>query len=668
MTNRGFYSRMARQSICKNARYYIPYFLSCIGCVAMFYIMLYLNGNQAMRKMRGGSYVEVIMFLGAIIIAIFSMLVLSYTNSFLMKRRERELGLYNILGMEKRHIARVLLWESVYAAVIGIAGGLLVGILLSKLLLLILCSLLHFEVPFGFEVSAPSLWYTAVVFCVIFFLNLLTNLRRVGFSKPIELLHSANVGEREPKTKWPLTVLGLLSLGGGYAIAIIVESPLDALALFFVAVLLVIIGTYCLFISGSIAVLKILRANKNYYYKTAHFTAVSGLLYRMKRNAAGLASICVLSTMVLVTVSSTLCLYLGSEDALRERWPSDISLSFRKPGEGNIDCALEDIHRAAASEGLAATNIAVTESMDVYLSVENGGLTWHDSSKYDTQRVICDFLSEESYEQKTGVQLNLSRGQALVQSRDLGFELGNTLNVLGMDLELIPSDGDILTGDAALVSYAGPSIGFVVCQEDLYALRDSYAALDSDNGSFALRLQVGFDVDASNQKELELAEKLYDTVAANEGYRYEYGLFNIETRAENAEEFYAMYGGFFFLGIFLGLLFLMATALIIYYKQMSEGFEDAGRFRIMQQVGMSRREVKSSIHSQVITVFFLPLAMAGVHILFAFRMITRLLTLFGLYNTQLFAICCLGAFLVFALVYVLIYSLTARAYYKIVHT
>lgn len=672
MTNRGFYSRMARQAICKNARYYIPYFLSCIGCSAMFYIMLYLNGNRGLKKMAGGGYVEVIMLLGAIIIAIFAALVLAYTNSFLMKRRERELGLYNILGMEKRHIARVLLWESVFAAIIGITGGLLVGILLSKLLLLILCALLHFEVPFGFEVAPEALWYTAVVFCVIFFLNLLTNLRRVGFSKPIELLHSSNVGEREPKTKWLLTVFGIITLGAGYAIAIIVESPLAALGLFFVAVLLVIIGTYCLFISGSIAVLKLLRANRSYYYKTAHFTAVSGLLFRMKRNAAGLASICILSTMVLVTVSSTLCLYMGSEDVLNERYPRDITLSFRKPGEGNRQAAIEDIHRIAAAEGLAASNISVRESMDMYLLMTEDGLTW-DETTNEFGRVICDFVSEETYAEDYGLPLTLSPGHAYVSTYGIdldaaGLKAGDSIKVFGMDFEVSPAANKILRGEDALVSIADTSIAMVVCQEDLYRLRDAYAALDDSNGGFALRMKIGFNVDASGEKQIELSEKLYEHIAENKDERYKYGLFNTQTRAADAEEFYAMYGGFFFLGIFLGLLFLMATALIIYYKQLSEGYEDAGRFKIMQQVGMSRHEVKRSIHSQIITVFFLPIAMAGVHIAFAFKMITRLLTLFGLYNVGLFALCCLAVFLVFALVYALIYSLTARSYYRIVHT
>lgn len=666
MANRGFYSRMARQGIYKNARYYIPYFLSCTGSAAMFYIMLYLNGNSAISTMKGGAFVGVILALGAGIIAIFSMLVLAYTNSFLMKRRERELGLYNILGMEKRHIARVLFWESVYAAVIGIAGGLLAGILLSKLLLLILCALLRFEVPFGFEVAPSSLWYTTVVFCVIFLINLLTNLRRVGVSKPIELLHSANMGEREPKTRWLMTVAGIVTLGAGYAIAIIVESPLDALALFFVAVLLVIAGTYCLFVSGSIAVLKMLRRNKGYYYKTAHFTAVSGLLYRMRRNAAGLASICILSTMVLVTVSSTLCLYLGSEEVLNERYPSDITVSFRGPGGNTRQAAVEDINRLAASEGLAVENLTVGEYMDLYLAMTEGGLTWTDGP-VDTSRIICGFIGEEAYAQKNGLPLTLGPGQALVQTSSAGFELPGALRVLGVDLELKPAGSEIPSGGTALVSI-GPWIRFVVCQEDLYRLRDAYAGLDEANGPYALRLEAGFDVDAPLSTQIELGDRLFDIIAENEGGRYGYRGAGVEKRAETAEEYYAMYGGFFFLGIFLGLLFVMATVLIIYYKQMSEGYEDAGRFRIMQQVGMSRHEVKTSIHSQIITVFFLPLLMAGVHIAFAFKMITRLLTLFGLYNVRLFAMCCLGVFLVFALAYAVIYALTARAYYRIVHT
>lgn len=667
MTNHGFYSRMARQGIYKNARYYIPYFLSCIGSAAMFYIMLYLNGNSAVSAMRGAPFVGVMLAFGAGIIAIFSVLVLAYTNSFLMKRRERELGLYNILGMEKRHIARVLFWESVYAAIIGIAGGLLTGILLSKLLLLILCALLRFEVPFGFEVAPSSLWYTTVVFCVIFLINLLTNLQRVGASKPIELLHSANMGEREPKSRWFLTATGVVTLGAGYAIAIIVESPLDALALFFVAVLLVIAGTYCLFISGSIAVLKMLRRNKGYYYKTAHFTAVSGLLYRMRRNAAGLASICILSTMVLVTVSSTLCLYIGSEEVLNMRYPFDITVSFRGPGGNTRQAAIEDINRLTASAGLAAANLTVSESMDLYLLMTEDGLTWTDTPA-DPGHIVCDFVGEEAYAARNGLPLTLGPGRALVQAHALGFELPDSLRVLGIDLELSPADGRILTGDAAMISYVGSSISFVVCQQDLYRLRDAYAELDEANGALALRLEVGFDVDAPLSTQTELGDRLFDIIAENEGGRYGYRTVGVEKRAETAEEYYAMYGGFFFLGIFLGLLFVMATVLIIYYKQMSEGYEDAGRFRIMQQVGMSRHEVKASIHSQIITVFFLPLLMAGVHIAFAFKMITRLLTLFGLYNVKLFALCCLGVFLVFALAYAVIYALTARAYYRIVHT
>lgn len=669
MGKRGFYSRMARQGIQKNAKYYIPYFLTCIGASAMFYIMLYLNGNQAMQEMPGGSIVQTVLFLGALIIAIFSMLVLAYTNSFLMKRREKELGLYNVLGMEKRHIGRVMLWETIYTAILGIAGGLLAGILLSKLFLVILCRLLRFGIPFGFEVSFFAVGSTAAIFCVIFLLNLLTNLRRVGRAKPVELLRSGNVGEREPKSRWLLNILGLLTLGGGYAIAIIVESPIDALGLFFVAVLLVIIGTYCLFTSGSIAILKLLRRNKKYYYQTRHFTAVSGMLHRMKRNAAGLASICILSTMVLVTVSSTLCLYLGEEDVLDRRYPNDISLVFRDPGTEAEDNVLEDIEHIAASAGLKAQSITVEKIMELSLRLEENRLIRDEQSRNysldDDEVFIAYFMRDTDYNAKTGNSVHLSPGQALIQAKSFADTLPQELEVMGLALSTQPVDDFPLDGEVS--AYVARMICFVVCEEDLYALSDAAAAIYDNNVSL-LTMRIGFDLDAPAQTQSDLCDELYSHVGDNSDGRYSFASFYAECRADNEGEFYAMYGGFFFLGIFLGFLFLMATVLIIYYKQVSEGYEDAERFKIMQQVGMSRHEVKTSIHSQILTVFFLPLLMAGVHILFAFKMITRLLTIFSLYNVGLFALCCLGVFLVFAAIYALIYALTARAYYKIVRT
>lgn len=666
MSKSGFYSSLARQSIKNNAKYYIPYFLSCIGSAAMFYIMFYLNGSKALDAMRGGGTLRVVLILGAIIIAIFSALVLFYTNGFLMKRRERELGLYNVLGMEKRHIGILLLWESFYSALIGIIGGLAVGILLSKLLLLILCSILHFEVPFGFEISTDGIWITVAVFCIIFILNLLNNLHRVGRSRPIEMLRSANTAEREPKSKWILNVVGVLALGGGYAIALAVESPIKALGLFFIAVLLVIIGTYCLFTSGSIAVLKLLRKNKKYYYKTRHFTAISGMLHRMKRNAAGLASICILSTMVLVTVSSTLCLYLGADEVLSDRYPNDISLVFKDPGPGTDKAAHEAIAAAADKQGVRVDNISEEKSLELSLRLDGNRLIRDEQSiEYslaDDNIVIAYFISADTYAAQTGAVQELRRGQALVQAFDFTFDLPEQMEIMSLPFEMCPVDNFPKKGEVS--SYVAKMLCFVVCDDDLYALSEASKAV-YDNNVSVLTMRIGFNVDAVSAQQIAFADELMDELSSG---KCEYDMLYTDCRAEGEGDFYAMYGGFFFLGIFLGTLFLMATVLIIYYKQISEGYEDAERFKIMQQVGMSRQEVKSSIHSQIMTVFFLPLAMAGVHIAFAFKMITRLLEIFSLYNVKLFALCCIGAFLIFALIYAAIYSLTAKAYYKIVRT
>ncbi len=573
MRKHGFYARLAAQNMKKNGKYYLPYLLTCSGAAAMFYTMFFLSENQGINALQGSGYVLTMLWLGSGIIGIFSAIVLFYTNSFLMKQRKKELGLYNILGMEKRHIARFLFWETAYTAFVGILGGLALGILLSKLMLLILCAILRAGVPFGFFVSGQGVWWTAVVFCAIFLLSLLTNLGRIGKSQPIELLRGGNAGDREPKTRWLAAVAGTVTLIAGYVIALMVKTPLAALGLFFVAVLLVIIGTYCLFMAGSIAVLKLLRRNKAYYYQTKHFTAVSGMLHRMKRNAAGLASVCILSTMVLVTVSTTVCLYLGMEEVLDMLYPRDVHLLMVESDQ----------------ESMYAMVTAVEEEAD-RLGIEISELAW-----------ACYYPGEN--------------------------DLGNTQFI----------------GDK------------------LKAYQDGLV-LSAEGQAYPPTAYVGFNV-AGGKAPAELREALSGLLNSG-AFRFQYGY--VDERDKMAGETYAMLGGFFFIGLLLGFLFLMATALIIYYKQVSEGYEDAEGFRIMQQVGMNEQEVRGSIHSQVMMVFFLPLFAAGVHIAFAFNMITRLLTIFSLNNVGLFALCCLGTFLVFAAIYAAIYGWTAKAYYQIV--
>ena len=576
MGKRGFYPRLAAQNIRKNSRFYTPYLLTGVFCAAMLYTMYFLNGNEGVSKMSGSVYVLTFLWLGIGVVTIFSAIVMLYTNSFLMKRRRKEIGLYNVLGMEKRHIARFMAWETVYAALISIVGGIVLGVLLSKLALLLLCRILRAGVPFGFEVSGFGMGATAVTFVVIFFLCLAGNLRRVGASRPVELLRSESEGDREPKTRWGLAVVGAVCLGAGYVMALTVKDAIAALGLFFVAVLLVIAGTYCLFTAGSIAALKALRRNKKYYYQTRHFTAVSGMLHRMKRNAAGLASVCILSTMVLVTVSTTVSLYLGTEEVLDRMYPRDYNVVMFEADENAMESALRAVAALdEENEGAEFTDIA-------YVRYYQG-----DKDALSANQECCDAL------------------KAAPENGALVWAKGNE--------------------DGLPTVYVGFNVKGQVDGDDVWN-----GVLEGMDGEYT--------------------------------YRSAY----VSSRAANAEEVYAMDGGFFFMGLYLGALFLMATVLIIYYKQLSEGYEDAGSFRIMQRLGMSQAEVRGSIHSQIMIVFFLPLLAAAVHIAFAFNMIVKMLYVFSLSNTGLFAVCTLGTLLVFAAIYAFVYAVTARAYYRIV--
>ena len=571
----GFYPRLAARSLRLNGKFYLPYLLSGVVSAAMLYDILFLNMNRGVARMKGANAVQGLLGFGAIIVALFSFALICYTNGFLMKRRLKELGLYNILGMEKRHLARLLFWETVCSALLCIAGGLLLGILLSKLFLLLLCAVMRVDVAFGFEVPGEAVLYTCIGFAAIFLLTYLWNLVRLSRVKPIELLKGSETGEREPRTKWLLAVVGLLTMGAGYILSFTVQDPVNALALFFLAVLLVIVGTYCLFAAGSIVLLKALRKNRKYYYQTKHFTAISGMLHRMKRNAAGLATICILSTMVLITVSTTLCLYMGVNEILKLTYSRDVQtyVNYGSP---------EDLPKIRAVYEQKAAEYGV---------------------KMEDFAALCFYAPATDY-------------------------INNRTNI---DPYLALTNGSDVVGSPA----DGPMRVYVGC--DLPE--------DADAGLFSAAVKVGIGTG-----DLELSSRW---------------VFTDDSRSGRLD-FWASLGGFFFIGLFLGSLFLMAAVLIVYYKQVSEGYEDARSFLIMQQVGMTQREVKSSIRSQISTVFFLPLLAAACHTAGAFPMTRKLLLLFGLSNTGLFGLCSGITLLVFAVTYYLIFRLTAREYYRIV--
>ncbi len=655
MRKSAFYPKLAAQNIRRNKQFYLPFILTCVATCAMFYIMCFLAYSPATIGLHAMLYF--IMQLGCVVIGIFSAIFLFYTNSFLMKRRQKELGLYNILGMGKGNIAGILFFETLYVTLITLVCGIALGILLSKLTLLVLCNLIAFSVPYGFEISVKGILYSVYLFCGIFLVILISNLIRIKLSKPIELLRGGNVGEKEPKTKWFLAVLGILALGAGYWIAIVTDAPLQAIMLFFVAVLLVIAGTYLLFTASSIAILKRLRSRLNYYYTTRHFIPVSGMIYRMKQNAVGLANICILATMVLVMVSGTVCLYLGTEGALKSTYPTDMIVNIYNPAGTARDDIRSAINKSVSDGGRQMSNVTDFYSLPFSTNFknENFGDKLH-LYTVPTDNSNVNLLPASEYSRLTGSTVTLSKGEALVY--DNKSVLDGSFSLLGENYKIVNrlDSFPAISKSATIIPYS-----FVIIISD-----DAFSQIVSAQTAVKAEWYYGFDLDGTSEQKIvccDTLEKVLGSAVISSGSTDGYRIASYDT---GKTDVYAMNGGFLFLGLFLGLVFLIATVLIIYYKQLSEGYDDKERFEIMQKVGLSRPEIKKAIRSQVLVVFFLPLGMAVVHIAFAFKMITKLLLVFNLTNVTLFAVCTLATVAVFALIYGVVYLLTAKVYYRIV--
>ena len=667
-----------------NRRFYLPYILTVIGTAAAFYIMAAIVSDPGSKELAAGTsngpmYVSMFMTLGMFVLGLFSCIFLLYTNSFLMKRRQKELGLYSVLGMSKTNIAGIMVFEALYIALIGIGGGIAVGILLTKLVSLALFRLMRLPVPFGFSVQPIAIIIVVLFFAGLILLTLLANLAKVGRSRPVELLRGGNVGEKEPKANWFLTIVGVLFLGAGYAVAMLVDNPGMAVAVYFLAVFAVIIGTYCLFTSVSIAVLKALRRNKRYYYKAKHFISVSGMLYRMKRNAVGLANICILCTMVMVMVSGTLSLYLGSEEQVNTFCPADVVVETtyyasstedhvynEETGEETIE--YHTPYDAAAMDAWFEDYFAGHKlTPSAAKAVEYYSFTAVDSEDHVS---LVTAVTAETYAQLTGEAApELAPGEALAHVPS-GYKFGDGLNFLDKDGNTLSIQ---FVGEAQLSSAQVELNTAILSQSEdddiVLVVPDTAALLElvagQENGSYVWRGQ--YDFDASDEAVSAMVDDYF--AASSEGDGVDAGYYDvlrIDLRSETERDVYGLSGGFLFLGVFLGIVFLMATVLIIYYKQVSEGYEDNARFEIMRKVGLSEREARRAIRSQILTVFFMPILVAAIHIAFDFNLVVLLLRLFSLTNVKLTALCTLGALLVFCAVYAVVYALTARSYYKIV--
>ena len=659
------YTKLAITNIKNNRQFYFPYLLTGIITVAMFYIMCALESNPGIQSMPGAKDLGLILRLGIGVIGIFAVIFLFYTNSFIIKRRKKELGIYNILGMEKRHIAKILSKEAFFTAIIAIGGGLVTGVLFHKLACMLLYRMIGFNGGITFSFSKKGVMITAILFAIVYLLTYIYDLFQVQLANPIELLQSGNKGEREPKTKAIMAVLGVLCLGTGYFIAITTRNPIKALTLFFVAVILVIIGTYLLFTAGSIALLKILRRNKGYYYQTKHFTSVSGMIYRMKQNAVGLANICILSTMVLVAVSTTVSLYVGVEDIMKERYPNEINIrAYYDTGAPSEDSIAPIVEKSVKESGRKIRH--EEDYLELYFAaIKDQGQYSLDKEKVKTAGDrVSGFvvLTREDCKKKYNEEIpELAENEVAlftIKKTDMDTLVLENRSYHVKEIKQFQNTEDFETIADIMDEYYYVIVNDVQDMERLWQLqKDIY-----QENSSSISRQVRLDIDGDSEQKKECFENIKTALGPEQAK----ARILIDSRQSSLDEFYQIYGGFLFLGLFLGILFLMITVLIIFYKQISEGYDDKERFSIMEKVGMSNDEVKATIRSQVRTVFFLPILMAAIHVGMAFPMIKRLLSLFGLSNTALFAGCMAGTILVFVLIYLLVFLKTSKTYYKIV--
>ena len=680
----GLYLKLSVNGIKKNKKLYLPYLITCICMVMMFYLIDYLAVSPQFAKIKGGDTMQMILGFGSGVIAIFSLILLYYTNSFLIRRRQREFGLYHILGMGKIDLVKIMVLENLIISVLTIAGGIVGGILFSKLGELLAAKILGSNAGLSMKISVPALVATALLFLAIFALIMLRMIVSVYRLKPVELLRSEKTGEKPPKANWIFAVIGLLLLGVAYYLSLTIKDPLAAMVWFMVAVVLVILATYLLFIAGSVAFCKMMQKKKGYYYKTNHFISISSMIYRMKRNGAGLASICILSTMVLVMVSSTTSLYLSMEHGLNLRYPKSVQIEMytnpeqteemKETQNGQIVDLVQNVlkehnqtaenpenYRMLTVSGIASKN-------EIYFNPENAPGV-NGVNTFDHLKMIYALPMEE-YNRIMGTNLELASGEAYLYTKDSDFSY-DQITVENSGTWRIKGHLDKMISNGNNMANMNSSFYLVVSGlEDIKALEEGNVSVYGVNGSYE-KWYYNFDLSCGDEEQIQIQneiDKKINALAEQESEESDTLFFGASTdsRAASRADYQALYGGLFFLGILLGVVFILGMVLIIYYKQITEGYEDQDRFQILMKVGMTPKEVRQTINSQVMTVFFLPLVAAGIHTAFAFPMIEKMVQLLAFTDRKFLILVTVCSYLVFALFYIIVYLVTSKQYYKIV--
>lgn len=654
------YAKLAKDNILKNKRIYFPFIFSVILSVFMLYTIHFLSTDTSIAETLGGHDLQKILNFGVWTMCIFVAIFLFYTNSFIVKRRVKEFGLYGVLGMEKRHVSKVVFMENAFVLFFSLLIGLAVSALFSKIFYLLTLKIMESQVEMGFKISLDSMGFAVIFISIVFLLIFLNSLRFVHLSNPIELLNAGKVGEKEPKAKVIFSLIGLVCLGAGYYISLTTKNPLQALLLFFVAVILVIVGTYILFTTGSISLLKVLKRNKSYYYKPQNFISVSSMIYRMKQNAVGLANIAILSTMVLVMLSTTIAMWVGIDDLILARHPREIVLRLENSDEKTL-LAKNIIEEDTAKAGVNAKNpleYKLVEFPAIYEGEDKSEVKPVSfDGNFNQPFSIINLVSLDDYNKATDSNIELKEGEILVYNSKDSFDY-DTITLLGKKYKVRMAD-DIKFPDLMANNVMDSKI-FIVRDDQIFTSLSEKIKKSLDAKSFGNDYVIMFDTNKSKSDNIVLFKAL-DSDLSNSIDKY-----SLESRSDSLDSFKSLYGGLFFVGVLLSIVFLVVTIIIIYYKQISEGLEDKSRFEIMKQVGLDKDMIRKSINSQILIVFFLPLVVAFVHLAFAFPIIKKLLKLLMLTDVMLFVKTIVIICLIFSLVYFIIYKVTSRTYYNIV--
>lgn len=633
----------------KNKKTLIPYLLAGTMTVMIYYILqslahcpyIYKDGVEAFY---GAQIISILLEISGQIVAVFAAVFLFYTNQFMIRARKKEMGLYGVLGMSKKNITYILAAESLIHALTSIITGIMMGTFLNKLMLLILYKIINQPPVNGLFFSVEALKSTLVLFVILFAVSLIYNVASIRVGKPIALLQSDRTGEKEPKVKVPVFILGIITLTAGYKLALSAKSIGGAVNILFVSILLVVIATYCLFTAGSIFILKCMKKNPKFYYKTKNFISVSNLMFRMKHNAAGLASICVLSTgvILLLTCGFSLMMLIGKN--IDDRYPTDIKVAetVSEAGKGMDDFAA--MNKALQQDGIVTTDQIYRQYRNIMVTEKDGKQKIADPDTFDSDiasDIVTYLLSAADYNEYANMDLTLKDDEILIYSSGKEWKKGDNLNFMGKEYTVAGE------ADYPAIRYIIDST-MSIFEREIIVFPDEYEVF------------IGYQLEkALTAEQMETVRVLMELSGLNrEAIRF---------KSEEMSAFYSIYGGIFFVGMFLAALFLMATVMIIYYKQMSEGYEDQKRFQILSNVGLTEKEAKESIRTQVMLLFYLPVAAAIMHMIVASSVVRLFLRMILIVDTFTFNMAIAIVSMIFLVIYTIVYKITSREYYKIVN-